>query len=46
MKRTTLLKITGLTRQEEENTKQKDGEEEMKSKEEANLHHLKIPLLG
>jgi hypothetical protein len=45
-----LLEITGLARQEEEKTKQKDREEEemkeKKRKEEAKLHHLKIPLLG
>jgi hypothetical protein len=49
MKRTTLLEITGMTRQEEEKTKQKDREEEMKekkSKEEAKVHRRKIPLLG
>jgi hypothetical protein len=49
MRRTMLLKIMGLTHQEEENMKQKDREEEMrekKSKEEAKLHCLKIPLLG
>jgi hypothetical protein len=49
MKRTMLLKIIGLTHQEEEKTKQKDREEEMKenkNKEEVKLHYLRIPLLG
>ena len=49
MRRTTLLNIMILVRQEEEKTKQKDMQEEMKekkSKEEVKLHHLKIPLLG
>jgi hypothetical protein len=51
MKRTMLLKIMGLARQEEEKMKQKDKEEEMKekkSKEEVKLPplHLRIPLLG
>jgi hypothetical protein len=49
MKRTTLLEIISLARQEEEKMKQKDREEEMKekkSKEEAKLPplHLNIPL--
>jgi hypothetical protein len=52
MRRTMLLKIMGLARQEEEEkTKQKDKEEEMKEKkgkEEVKLPplHLRIPLLG
>jgi len=46
MKRTMLLEIIGMIRQEEEKTKKKDKEEEMKSKEEVKLHHLNIPLLG
>jgi hypothetical protein len=33
MRRTMLLKIMGLARQEEEKTKQKDREEEMKEKQ-------------
>ena len=50
MKRTTLVKITGLPHPKEEaKTKHKDREEDMKekkNKEDTKLHHLKIPLLG
>jgi hypothetical protein len=49
MKRTMLMKITGLARQEEEKIEKKDREEEMKekkNKEEVKLHRRKIPLLG
>jgi hypothetical protein len=48
MRRTTLLKIMGLTHQEEEEMKHKDREEDMKekkNKEEVKLHCLKILLL-
>jgi hypothetical protein len=49
MRRTTLLKITGLAHsEEEEKMKKKDKEEEMKEKEEAKIPplHLRIPPLG
>jgi hypothetical protein len=49
MKRTTLLEITSMAHQEEDKTKKKEREKEMKvnkSKEEAKLHHLNIPLWG
>jgi hypothetical protein len=47
MKRTTLLKITGLARQDKEKMKHKDREEDMKEKKRKPPPlHLRIPPLG